>query len=85
MALQRLDPRPQDLTVNNDPPISLPDLIAQIKQDHPEIYRDLAHHYAEAILAIEQDGVTSFDDNTDNDVGEELWLLRADLLRLFGS
>jgi hypothetical protein len=67
--------------MDTGPNVSLPELIEQIRRLHPSLYRELASRYTEAILAIEQDGVTSFNDNTDIDVEEELWLLRADLVK----
>ncbi len=63
----------------------LADLLSRLERTDPAAYRELEMRYTEAFLAIRQDGVESFDDNTDVDVEEELWLLRNDLVKLLGS
>ncbi len=56
-------------------------LLAEIKKDYPESYRHFLHRYAEAVRAIEDGLVSSFDDDT-MVKDDELWALRADIERL---
>ncbi len=63
-------------------PSPLARLIAEIKRDRPDLYRELRRRYVESILAIEHGQATSFDDNTDPDCEDQLPLLQRDLISL---
>jgi hypothetical protein len=66
--------------VKSDYPSPLARLVAEIKRDRPEVYRELRRRHVESILAIEHGQVMSFDDNTDPDSEDQLPLLRRDLI-----
>jgi hypothetical protein len=68
--------------MKSDYPSQLARLIAEIKRDRPDVYRELRGRYVESILAIEHGQVTSFDDNTDPDCEDQLPLLQRDLINL---
>jgi hypothetical protein len=50
-------------------------LVAEIKRDRPDVYRELRRRHVESILAIEHGQVRSFDDKTDPDSEDQLPLL----------
>ncbi len=56
-------------------------LLAEVKQEHPESYRQFSNIYVEAVRAIEDGLVSSFDDDT-MVTDDELWALRDDIERV---
>jgi hypothetical protein len=66
-------------------PLSPPVVLARLKREHPDRYRELSHRYLEAFQAVERDGVLSWDDNTDVDVEEQLWSLKGELASLYAG
>ena len=66
----------------SDYPSPLAQLIAEIKRDRPEVYRELYGCYIESIVSIEDGLISSFDDNTDPDCEDQLPLLQRDLISL---
>jgi hypothetical protein len=68
--------------MKSDYPSPLARLIAEIKRDRPDVYRELRRRYVESILAIEYGQARSFDDNTDPDCEDQLPLLQRDLINL---
>jgi hypothetical protein len=58
--------------MNSAYPRPLAELIAEIKRDRPDVYRELRRDYVESILAIEHGQARSFDDNTDPDCEDQL-------------
>jgi hypothetical protein len=69
-------------SVKSDYPSPLARLIAEIKRDRPDVYRELRDRYVESILAIEHGQATSFDDNTDPDCEDQLPDLERALISL---